>query len=449
MVSRSDPGTALPEPALRPRGTRSHAVDTVRHSRIYGRGTEVVVRDRRLRERRYPLGEGGIVRAEFVPPAESGTAAKSSSADRWGVVDFKGADGKAILRVPLAEWLPESGLVGSIDLSPSECFDRTGLRRLVADLGIPLEEESEPQEPAPLDKESDARPDRAIHRDLPAWHNWTRGIGALVWFTFFLLIPMTGNGSRWTALVAAAGLFLLPGTDLAVRLVLWSRGRKDTSLTRADVVVPSPEAGAGATHRFRDTASVHVLPGDVVLTNTLGEERWLPRSGPHGVTRLVRLLEPSSGNVLGVEFRDGGNATRALFPWRWWFAGPEGPEAWSRLVAALGVPVSDEKARRPQGSDSWWRDHTMAADARKMSPMGGKDARRATSWHSSVIGGGEPIVVPIFSLFLLPGLASNQVPAQVTGILAALTVAAELVPVIAHHITSRFKLDRPAEPESL
>ncbi|WP_461083451.1 hypothetical protein [Streptomyces deserti] len=385
----------------------------------------------------------------FVPPPDPSTGGQTAFSDRWGVVDFQDADRKVVLRVPLAEWLPEAGHVGLIDLTPKECLDRTGLRTLVAELGIPLDESPRSRGSSPLETGSGARPDRAVLRELPIWHSWIRGIGFLVWFIFLLVIPMTGHGSRWTVLIAAAGLFIVPGTDLIVRCLLWARRRRsEVSLESAEVVTPSPEVSRGATRRFCDTAAVRILSGDVVLTNTLGEERWIPRSGAHGVARLVRLVDPSSGTVCGVEFRDGRNTARGLLPWQWWFAGPAGPEGWNRLVTALCVPVSDEKARVGQTSDPCWRDHTMAGDARTMSPMTAKEARRATSWRSSVIGGGEPIVVPLFSLLPLLGIASDRGMAQVAGVLAALTIAAELVPVIGHHLVSRVKLDRPLVPES-
>jgi hypothetical protein len=83
-----------------------------------------------------------------------------------------------------------------------------------------------------------------------------------------------------------------------------------------------------------------------------------------------------------------------------------------------------------------------------MSPMHAKEARQETSWRSAVVGGGEPVVVPILSLLPLFGLASTGGLAQVTGALATLTIVAELVPVIGHHLISRFKLDRPVAPES-
>ncbi|MGW7241668.1 hypothetical protein [Streptomyces sp. NPDC054804] len=425
----------------------SYAADVVRHTRLYRQETELVLRDRAQHERRFPVGEGGIVRARFVPPPDTGT--KVPSADRWGVVDFLTAAGHAVLRIPLAEWLPEAGLIGLLHLSPKECLERTGLRALVAELGLPMQEDgAAPAGHPETDREPGGRPDTARYADLPVWHSWVRGLGMLVWFVFFLVVPMLGRGSRWTVLVATVGLLLVPGADLVLRVVQRARTHGDALLAGAELVVPAPEAGAGATRRFLDTAAVRVLPGDVVLTNTLGAERWLPLTGSHGVTRLVRLVEPSSGAVLGVEFRDRQNAVRALLPWRWWFAGTKGAENWSRLADASGLPVSDENARDIREADRWWQNHPMAADARWMAPVDAKEARQKTSWHSAVLGGGEAIVVSLFSVIPLLGLGSDQPLGRVAGVLAALTILAELVPVVAHRLTSRFRLDRPAEPET-
>ncbi|MFD5537264.1 hypothetical protein ACFWIJ_05245 [Streptomyces sp. NPDC127079] len=366
------------------------------------------------------------------------------------MVDFLTMDGRSLLRVPLAEWLPEAGLVGLLQLSPRECLERTGLPALVAELGVLLEEgDSAASTGHPgADRESGARPDIARYADLAVWHSWVRGLGMLVWFVFFLVVPMLGHGNRWTVLIATTGLFLVPGADLVLRILQRTRTHGDALFAGADVVVPSPESGAGATRRFLDTAALGVLPGDLVLTDTVGTERWLPLRRNQGVTRLVRLVEPSSGAVLGVEFRDKQNAARALLPWRWWFAGPAGAENWSRFVKASGLPVSDENVRHSRDADGWWKNHTMAADARWLAPVDPKRAREKTSWHSTVRGGGEAIVVPILCLIPLLGLDSDQPEARVAGVLAALTILAELVPVVAHRLTSRFQLDRRAEAEA-
>ncbi|POX56419.1 hypothetical protein C3489_05035 [Streptomyces sp. Ru71] len=358
------------------------------------------------------------------------------------MVDFQASDGTPILRVPLADWLPETGLVGLLHLSPEDCLERTGLRALAAGLGISWGGTEQPTS----DAGSEGHPKRATLHDVPAWHSWLRGLGTFVWFVFFLLLPMSGNGGTWTFLIAAVGLFLLPGTEVAARLVHWSRTRGDAPFEKATVVRPSPEPGGGASRRFVETAAVRILPTDVVLTNAVGEERWLARNTGHGVVRLVRLLDGSSGAFLGVELRDGANAARALLPWKWWFAGPSGPERWARLVDALGVPAVDEKVRPSQDLSRWWERHALAADAMRMSPIAAKEARRRTSRHLSVVGGAEVLVVTLYSLIPLAGLASSHGAAFAVGALAALTVLGELGPVIGHQLNSRMKLDRPIAP---
>ncbi|MFE2532870.1 hypothetical protein [Streptomyces sp. NPDC059371] len=317
----------------------------------------------------------------------------------------------------------------------------------MGDLGISLEES--PKTGAHRDDQtSGVRPDRAIHHELPAWHNWARGIGMLVWFVFFLVFAMTGNASPWTFAVAAGGLFVVPGSDMVVRLLQRTRDRQDSSLTGATVVTPSPMEGSGATRRFHDTAAVRILPKDIVLTDTLGGERWIARGGASGVTSLVRLTDPKSGAVLGVEFRDGTDAVRVLLVWRWWFAGPRGRETWAELVSTLGVPVSDENVRTVKDPDSWWQNHELAADARMMSPIDAKEARSRTRWNAASGRGAEPFIVSLFALLLLPQLVSDQWPARVAGALAILTIVIELSQVVAHQLTSRLQFDRPVTPES-
>ncbi|WP_437071069.1 hypothetical protein [Streptomyces sp. enrichment culture] len=417
-------------------------MDVVRHARVYCRSTdggrELVVRDRNRREQRYPVGEGGIQRAAFAAGPESG--AKTSAA-RWGVVSFEDARGRVIVQLTLADWLPEAGVVGLIDVSPRECLTRTGLPALAEALGIPLTESPVAPEGSGSDG-SGSRYDRVVLRELPVWHGWVRGLGLLAWFLLFLVVPMTGSGSRWTLLASAAGLLLVPGGDLATRFSLWWRRRASAPRNVVTVIGPSPERGASTTRRFQETAAVRILPSDVVLTNTVGQERWLPRDGAHKVARLVRVMDPSSGSPVGVEFRDRHGSARALLPWRWWFAGPAGAENWSQLVAVLGLPTVDETPRG-LSAERW----AMASDARLMAPLNAEEARRRTGWPARVIGGGEPIVITAFALFPLMGLGSDKGVAQVAGLLGAMTVLGELAPPIVHQLTSRLKLDRPERPE--
>ncbi|MDX3747855.1 hypothetical protein [Streptomyces sp. AK08-02] len=372
---------------------------------------------------------------------------------RWGVVVFQDVDGHYVLRIPLAHWLPEARELGTADLSPQACLSRTGLKQLSDRLGIPLSESPQPWGREVIESPGGGGYDSAGQSDVPVWSGWARGIGMVGWLVALTLSISLDIGS-WGLIVAAASLFLVPGSDVAVRALAWWRIRGDARIADAVVIKPSPESRAGATRRFLETAAVRVLPGDVVLTNTVGEERWYARGGSHGIARLVRLTHPKTGALLGVELRDGEGRARVLLPWRWWFAGPDGDRRWSELVAALGLPVSDEKFKHASktegmaGSDFWFRAHELASAARKMSPMEGKAARSATSWSESVAGGSEVILLPMFSALLLAGLFSDRVPAQVAGAFSALTIAAVWGPAIANQLSSRLTQDRPHVSET-
>ncbi|MEU9411900.1 hypothetical protein AB0E08_40265 [Streptomyces sp. NPDC048281] len=437
---------------VRPRRMRPHNADVVRRARLHADGKTLVVRDRRLRERRYPVGPGGIRRAVFVPPpTDEWETVTKRPAERWGVLVFQNEDGRDLLRVPLAEWLPESGVVGILDLKPAKCLDRTGLRELTAALGVPLEEKppSKPGEPEPPEPGSGQAPDRAVHRELPRWHSWIRGLGAFGWLVA-LAVAFAGDVD-WCLPIAAGALFAVPAADSVLRAGARWRNRQEGGRRFAEAVVitPDPEPGAGATPRFRRTASVRVLPGDVVLTDTAGQERWLGRDGAHGVARLVRLVSAGDRQPLGIEFRDRSGEARALLPWRFWFAGPQGRSRWEETVSAFSVAAVDEEvraSRRPAGATKpWWDGHSLAADARLMSPLPAKEARAETSWHSSVIGGNELLLVPLFSLVLLAGLFGDTVAAQLAGLFSALTIVAEWGPAATRALFSRFHYDKPNE----
>ncbi|MFD8811176.1 hypothetical protein ACFV23_06745 [Streptomyces sp. NPDC059627] len=429
---------------------RRHNADVVRRGRLYADGKTLVVRDRRLRERRYPVGPGGIRRAVFVPPPpDAWETVTKRPAERWGVLVFEDEDGRDVLCVPLAEWLPEAGVVGILDLKPVKCLDRTGLRELAAALGVPVEEEprSTAGERARPETGPGRAPDRAVHRELPRWHSWIRGLGAIGWLV--ALVVAFAADVDWCLPIAAGALFAVPAADSVLRVGAWWRNRRDDGRCFAEAVAitPDPVAGEGATPRFRRTASLRVLPGDVVLTDTVGRERWLGRDGAHGVARLVRLVSPGDRHPLGVEFRDGRGEVRALLPWRHWFAGPQGPDRWEETVSALSVPAVDEEARstgRPaEATKPWWTGHPFAADARTMSPLPAKDARTETSWHSSVIGGNELLLIPLFSLVLLAGLFADTLTARLAGLFSALTIVAEWGPAAAKSLFSRFYYDKP------
>uniref|UniRef100_A0AAU2A185 Integral membrane protein n=1 Tax=Streptomyces sp. NBC_00093 TaxID=2975649 RepID=A0AAU2A185_9ACTN len=455
MAEQSKSTTAPREPALRPKGMKAPGLDAVRNARVFADGNNLVVRNRRGRERRYPVGDGGIRQAVFFPPADIWETTTKWPTARWGVVVFQDAEGRYVLRVPLAQWLPEAASTGTADLSPQDCLSRTGIKQLSDRLGIPLSESAKPWGREVIGSPGGGRYESASEADLPVWNGWARGIGMFGWLIALVVsFTLEGTGS-WGLVVAAGALFLLPASDVVVRALAWWRKRGDTRLADAVVITPSPEPGAGATRRFLETAAVRVLPGDVVLTNTLGEERWYARRGAHGIARLVRLTHPKTGAHLGVELRDGAGQARALLPWRYWFAGPDGERRWSELVAALELPVSEEKfkpagnvGRRTGTPELWYRAHELAGDARKMAPIDSKAARRATSWNESVIGGGEVIVLPMFSALLLVGLFSDRAPGQAAGVLSALTIVAVWGPAVAHQLASRLTQDRPCVSET-
>ncbi|MFD5648882.1 hypothetical protein [Streptomyces sp. NPDC127039] len=407
----------------------------------------MVVRDARCQERRYAVGADGIERAVFFPPQDVWGIVQSRPADRWGVLVFKDNRGRDILHVPLAEWLPEAENIGALDLRPHDCFGRTGLRQLVETLGLPLEESLEPVTASGVpDDGRGSAPHRSVHAESPRRRGCVKGVALFGWF-IALVIGIAAD-LTWAMPVAAGALILLPAGDAVVRVRAWWRNRRHGRLVKNTEIRPSPAAGSGETRRFLRTASLCVSPHDVVLTNTLGEERWIGRAGTHGVARLVRLVDATTGEPLGVEVRDGEDEVRALLPWRFWFAGPQGSDGWRALVGLLGVPVSDEKYGRPKDAQLWWQDHALAADARKMSPMKAKDARKQSGWHNSVAGTEELVTLPFFSALLLVGLFSDEAPMILAGWLSALTIALVLGPATVSVLVSRLSYDRTFEAKN-
>lgn len=107
--------------------------------------------------------------------------------------------------------------------------------------------------------------------------------------------------------------------------------------------------------------------------------------------------------------------------------------------------MSDEKLGRDKDSSGWWQGHMLRADVRKMSPMEGKEVRRETDWHRSVIGRNELLALSLFSAVLLAGLFSDDSSAFVAGLLSALTIAASLVPAATIALVSRLSYDKVIE----
>ncbi|GAA3496309.1 hypothetical protein GCM10019016_034100 [Streptomyces prasinosporus] len=440
-VDGRTPPETTEEPVVRPVAMPPHNTHVVRRARLFAEGHDLVLRDARLRERRFPVGEDGIRRAVHFPPGDLWETVRRSPGDRWGVLVFQGADGSELVRVPLAAWLPEAELAGMLELSPAQCLRRTGLEALVTHLGIPLEASAAPWDRAARDGERRGRPvARAEHRGLPRWHSWVRALGMLGWIV--ALVAVLAGGPSWARTVAAGALFLVPGADVVVRVTGWWRRRWSADFVGAVSVEPSPAAEEVVTERFLRTAAVRVLPEDIVLTNTVGEERRLARRGDHGVTQLSRLIAPESGRPIAVEFRGGEGEARALLPWSHWFAGPQGDDRWKDLVRALGVPVSDERHGWTEGAKHWSEGHILAEDARCMAPMGGAEARRRAGWYGTVVGRNEPLALVLLSAVLLPGAFRGTGAAVAAGILSGLTVGVVLVPQLCRALFSRVWFDR-------
>ncbi|WP_434594679.1 hypothetical protein [Streptomyces sp. A5-4] len=373
---------------------------------------------------------------------------------RWGSVVFEDNEGRDVVNIPLSVWLPEADLAAPSALTPVEVLRRTGIADMVERLGVPLTVSKDPQAGDAGGKRRSV-PGVASQREMPRWAGWVRGLGMLVWFVSVMFTTVVfGDRASWAAPLAAVALFLVPVTGLAVRVL--SKGRASKALREGGlqspelVVRPSPEPGSGATRRFCGTASVRILPGDIVLTDGLGNERWLARSGSHSVSRAVRVLHPKSGVPLGVEFQGSNGDARALLPWKWWFAGPHGPRNWESLVAELSCGVVERKMSNFPDRGPWFVGHLLAMDAHRMSSLPPGEARSEADWYSSVVGRGESIIVPVLSAPLLAGLfqGAGNTLTFVAGLVSALTIVAAAGPAVRYQIASRFFLDRPAAPET-
>ncbi|MFE0099454.1 hypothetical protein [Streptomyces sp. NPDC059009] len=441
-----------PEPVLRPKGMGRHSLDVVRNARVYMDGPTVVVRRRSGKERRYPVGGEGIRSAVFYPPPDADDSTAKNRSLRWGTLVFEGAEGRHLLQIPLADWLPEAGIVSTAQLTPEACLVRTGAKQLVELLGIPLELSRQPWSQSVSSAYGRGRRDVAAHRELPIWHSWVRGIGTLVWL-LALLFPslLLGDQDRWGIALASAALLVVVLVDPILRGVTHLRSRGGEYSLRTATVVPPPRVGA--TRRFCRTAGVRVLPADVVLTNGFGGERRIARDGVGSVARLVRLTHAGTGEPLGLELRDGTGQARALLPWHWWFSGPDGGERWLALTSALKVPHVEEKlkSRAADAAESWHRSLEFSADVLQMSPTAdAKEARRQTSWYGGTLRDGTWMLAPVFAVLTLVVALAGDGGASVwlTGACVAATLVVVLWTTLGHWFLGRFTLDVPAVKEA-
>ncbi len=259
--------------------------------------------------------------------------------------------------------------------------------------------------------------------------------------TFFLGLVLR-HSAPWLLVVASAALLLVAGAAVAVRTAAGAVERRDrpAGLVR---IAPRPPPGAGASVRFCRTAAVRLQQRDVVIVDSLGDERWLPREGAHRVSRLVRVLDNPDRTPLGVELRGPDDQVRAALPWRWWFGGESGQERWTELVGALGCPVDDRVVDKGR---SWPKDPVAAADAVYLAPLPVKSARRVSRFPDSVLGGAGSLILGLASAFsLAAGLSvvgSRRTVGEVVAVLAGLALCGFVIPLVVHHLSSTLRLDR-------
>lgn len=441
-------GVAAPsgpaEPVVRhaPRSLRSPLV--VRRARIWAEDGELVVRDPRAREHRFPVGtgQGAIAKAVLRTPGNERETDRWRPVDRWGVLTLRTSDDRDVLCLRPAFWLPEAAQLMTAPLDARECLRRTGLQALLDRLGVPLEVSggslpSGARQDGPRNGPEPYRADYETYRERSL-------IKLTTWLVYVLAVLVAlPAGRTWAVAVAVPALLALPVRDTVHRVRAWWHRRRPGP--RGTVrIAPSPAPASGATRRFLRTASVRVEPADVVLVDTLGGERRLGREAPHGVRRLVRLMDPGTRKPLGVELRDGADACRALLPWDAWFGGPEGEERWTDLAKALRVPRADEtyRGRRAEGRP-WWLFHRLADDVVRFGPCTPERARSARGWYTTH-GPDEPLVITAFSALCVPGLLAVENPAGlVIGVMAALTVALVLVPPTVATVFGHLVDDRP------
>ncbi|QNA73365.1 hypothetical protein C8250_016830 [Streptomyces sp. So13.3] len=448
-------GTAgIAEPALRPSARRHPGLDIVRNARIHRDGRELVVRTRDGRERRYATGPGGIERAvhvDAVGPWIDGSMTVPPRPGTWGFVELQDGDGRRVLRIDVEPWLPESPVLSGV--RPDRDFrilELTGLAPLLKDAGIPVrtvrDREDELVARSGAGNATYANPGRL----LPRWNTLGRGAVMAVWFlAFAVAIFPVGNPPRELWVVTAAAALVMPVLNLAARLQARLRERRADVPPVESRIAPDPLPGSGASVRFCATAAVRVQERDIVLVDSLGRERWLARSGPHRVAALVRVLESANGTPLGVEFQGPGGEIRAVLPWEPWFGGPEGEARWTQLRSSTGRGVND----RVQGKKERWPASPVGqADVGLMTTLPAATARQASRFPATVLGGGGTWPVLGMALLSLLGCArmiGGHPSAGAAGTaLGSLALCGTLVPLAAHSLRSRLRLDRPAQGQA-
>ncbi|MER5973404.1 hypothetical protein ABT112_27370 [Streptomyces sp. NPDC002055] len=436
----------MPEHALRPFAQRTPNLDTVRISRIYWDGSSLVFRTPEGNEKRYPAGGAGISRAVHIELPGEDAFKRLRPAGDWGVVEFQNAEGARLFRLPLMEWLPEAPMPGSRPNKGGDLLELTGLSALLKEAGIPLRTVTDLDDPVLSNSVRGPDTDAYIGRTLPVWHSVLRGAALAIWFAFIICAMVWKDSAPWLSTVAATAFVLPPLSELGLQ---WAARRRERITFPAAVAMlrPSPASGIGATQRFCTTSAIRIQASDIVIVNSLGQERWLPRAGSHAPTRLVRIVSRERRTPIGVELRTKAGRVRAALPWAPWFGGPEGELRWTEFSSAVGVPTED--CVEPKKSVGWPRRYTMAfADVEHFGPLDAKTARANSDFVRTVLEDASPLPISLFgALTFLAGLLSvdaSPVAGSLTMALAATAVGVYAGPGLAHQVNSRLRLDRPA-----
>jgi hypothetical protein len=448
MVStrQAEPGQgalAVPEPALRPMDARFPDRWAARRARVYldrgAGGTAIVIRDPRGRERRIPTGPGGAQRIVLAGPAGSG--------ELLGSLDLIGGDGQVIARFPRLSWQPESLLDESVHQAGEAADD---LAAFAAATGLPVSRDSghhgaAPQQPAGRrrGRTPGGGPAVTYRAALPAWFLTARAAAAAA--AAGLLIALAFGASRGLAahaavtgtyqalaLACAAAVLAQPLLAGVLFARAWQLDRASARALPAPSAALSPHPAGEVSRRFLRTASLRLFPGDLVATEEGGEERWLPRSGPTGVTALVRVMVRGRPDRLELRTADG--RPRAVLPWHDWFAGAGGEQALAGFAAAAGMPLTSADGKHiGSGEATVWQYRPLRFSSAAA-------AARYFRWRGlpGAASLGLPVVFGIFTAII--GAAS---PAALAMAMAAVLLAAG---PWAARLLARRRLGRPVPP---
>ncbi|XMA38173.1 hypothetical protein O1157_20415 [Streptomyces albogriseolus] len=426
------------EPVLRPAGGRGPGLERCHGSRLCVEDGALVLRARG-RTRRVPLGDGGVARAVFVDAAPADAARdEPGRPGAWGEVRLQDRDGAQVARIPLGDWLPEAPALPERAVQGEQLLERTGVAGLLRTAGVPLHVARDRNDPRAGSGKGGVSlgPGPAF----PLWYWCVRAVAGTLWFSAFTVVVFSDTAPGRLVLLLALTALCGPVARLVLRG--WTRLRAGRRrVTVVERVTPNPAPGSGATVRFLRETEVRVQDRDLVLRDLGGQEYWFARSGPHAVTRLVKVLD-GTGRPVGAELRGPGEQVRAVLPWDLWFGGAGGADGWSRLCGASGLAVSE---RRLSGRRTWPRGPVLGTG---LLPRTGRDARRTARFPGTAAGVSSTAVMAFGNLFsVIQGVrvADTAPGAGAVAVAAgALGLVLQAVPYAVHELRGRLVLDRPA-----